>query len=101
MNYVFKDVKNSIRTLKISAPLGSGIYLCNLYILANVAFFAYVVVPHFLLYRAATKEEIKNSNVTVASFVFRECIWDQSGEGAFGYCCVEVISYLLISQGGF
>jgi hypothetical protein len=44
-----------------------------------------------LLYRAATTEEIKNSGVTVAA-LFLENVFakDQSGESAFGYCCVEV-----------
>ena len=44
VNYVLNDVKNPIRTLKISASLGLGI-CAILYCLANVAFFAYVVVP--------------------------------------------------------
>jgi len=55
---VLNDVKKPIRTLKISAPLGLGI-CAILYLLANVAFFA-----------AATKEEIKNSGVTVAALFF-------------------------------
>jgi amino acid transporter len=49
MNHVLNEVKNPIRTLKISAPLGLSI--CAIfYILANMAFFAYVpvVVPHLL-----------------------------------------------------
>ena len=43
VNYVLNDVKNPVRTLKISGPLGLGI-CAILYFLANVAFFAYVVV---------------------------------------------------------
>jgi L-type amino acid transporter 9 len=44
VNYVLNDVKNPVQTLKISGPLGLGI--CSiLYLFANVAFFAYVVVP--------------------------------------------------------
>jgi len=59
VNYVLNDVKNPVRTLKISGPLGLGI--CSvLYLFANVAFFA-----------AATKQEIKNSGVTVAALFFR------------------------------
>jgi solute carrier family 7 (L-type amino acid transporter), member 9/15 len=76
VNYVLNDVKNPVRTLKISGPLGLGI-CAILYFLANVAFFAYVVVPRFsmdihsyLLHRAATKEEIKNSDTTVAALFF-------------------------------
>jgi amino acid transporter len=49
VNYVLNDVKNPIRTLKISGPLGLGI-CAILYILANVAFFAYVVVSRLLLW---------------------------------------------------
>ena len=41
VNYVLNDVKNPVRTLKISGPLGLGI-CAVLYFLANIAFFAYV-----------------------------------------------------------
>ena len=47
VNYVLNDVKNPVRTLKISGPLGLGI-CAILYFLANVAFFAYVVLLRFL-----------------------------------------------------
>ena len=43
VNYVLNDVKNPIRTLKIAGPLGLGI-CAVLYLLANVAYFAYVAV---------------------------------------------------------
>ena len=43
MNYVLNDVKDPIRTVKISGLLGLGI-CAVLYLLANVAYFAYVVV---------------------------------------------------------
>ena len=42
VNYVLNDVKNPIRTVKISGILGLGI-CAVLYLLANVAYFAYVV----------------------------------------------------------
>jgi len=58
VNYVLNDVKNPIRTLKISGPLGLGI-CAILYVLANVAFFA-----------AATKDEIKKADTTVAALFF-------------------------------
>lgn len=46
VNYVLNEVKNPIRTLKIAGPLGLG--LCaSLYLLANVAYFAYVIVVQF------------------------------------------------------
>ncbi|KAH9836156.1 high affinity methionine permease [Rhodofomes roseus] len=58
VNYVMNNVRDPVRTLKISAPL--GLTICAvLYLLANVAYFA-----------AATKEEIANSGVTVASLFF-------------------------------
>ncbi|PCH35044.1 amino acid transporter [Wolfiporia cocos MD-104 SS10] len=58
VNYVMNNVKDPVRTLKIAGPLGLGI--CSvLYLLANVAYFA-----------AATKEEIQNTGVTVASLFF-------------------------------
>lgn len=41
MNYVMNDVKNPVRTLKIAGPLALGI-TATLYILANIAYFAYV-----------------------------------------------------------
>ncbi|KAG1847944.1 amino acid transporter [Suillus tomentosus] len=58
VNYVMNDVRNPVRTLKIAGPLGLGI--CTvLYLLANVAYFS-----------AATKTEIVESGVTVASLFF-------------------------------
>ncbi|KAI0764176.1 high affinity methionine permease [Trametes elegans] len=59
VNYVLNDVKDPVRTLKIAGPLGLGISTV-LYLLANVSYFA-----------AATKEEITNSGVTVASLFFK------------------------------
>ena len=47
VNYVMNDIKNPVRTLKVSGPLGLGI-CAALYFLANVAFFACVVVIHLL-----------------------------------------------------
>ena len=40
-NYVLNEVKDPIRTIKIAGPLGLGI-TSALYILANIAYFAYV-----------------------------------------------------------
>ncbi|KAH8104173.1 amino acid transporter [Phellopilus nigrolimitatus] len=60
INYVLNDVKNPMRTLKIAGPLGLGI-CAVLYLLANIAYFA-----------AATKEEIMESGVTVASLFFKK-----------------------------
>ncbi|EGO04068.1 hypothetical protein SERLA73DRAFT_102414 [Serpula lacrymans var. lacrymans S7.3] len=58
VNYVMNNVRDPVRTLRIAGPLGLGI-CAVLYLLANVAYFA-----------AATKEEIQNSGVTVASLFF-------------------------------
>ena len=41
VNYVMNDVKNPVRTLKIAGPLALGI-TGTLYILVNIAYFAYV-----------------------------------------------------------
>ena len=81
VNYVLNNVKDPVRTLKIAGPLGLGI-CAILYLLANVAYFAYVIPRADPLYRrcersdarldrAATKEEISKSGVTVASLFFR------------------------------
>lgn len=43
VNYVLNNVKNPVRTLKIAGPLGLGI-CAVLYLLANVAYFAYVII---------------------------------------------------------
>ncbi|KZT07117.1 amino acid transporter, partial [Laetiporus sulphureus 93-53] len=58
VNYVMNNVKNPIRTLKIAGPLGLG-FCAVMYILANISYFA-----------AASKEEIENAGVTVASLFF-------------------------------
>ncbi|KAI0758625.1 hypothetical protein BD413DRAFT_599262 [Trametes elegans] len=50
LNYVLDDVKDPVRTLKIAEPLGLG------------------SLPYFA---AATKEEITNSGMTVASLSFK------------------------------
>ncbi|THG96884.1 hypothetical protein EW145_g7702 [Phellinidium pouzarii] len=66
INYVLNEVKDPVRTLKIAGPLGLGI-CAVLYLLANIAYFA-----------AATKEQILNGGVTVASLFFREVfvLWE-------------------------
>ncbi|KAI0783783.1 amino acid transporter [Abortiporus biennis] len=58
VNYVLNNVKDPIRTLKISGPLGLGI-CAILYLLANIAYFS-----------AASVQEIKKGGVTVASLFF-------------------------------
>ncbi|KAG1788728.1 amino acid transporter [Suillus plorans] len=58
VNYVMNNVRDPVRTLKIAGPLGLGI-CAVLYLLANVAYFA-----------AATKTEIDESGVAVASLFF-------------------------------
>ncbi|EIW78154.1 amino acid transporter [Coniophora puteana RWD-64-598 SS2] len=58
VNSVLNNVRNPVRTLKISGPLGLGI-CAVLYLFANIAYFS-----------AATKEEINNSGVTVAALFF-------------------------------
>ena len=81
LNYVLNNVKDPIRTLKIAGPLGLGI-CAVLYMLANIAYFSCVDAVRFrcemagwgadvIANRAATKEEITNSGVTVASLFFK------------------------------
>ncbi|OJT07978.1 High-affinity methionine permease [Trametes pubescens] len=66
VNYVLNNVKDPVRTLKIAGPL--GLCICAaLYLLANVAYFA-----------VATKEEIINSGVTVASLFFGKVFGPQA-----------------------
>ncbi|KAI0330740.1 amino acid transporter [Cubamyces sp. BRFM 1775] len=66
VNYVLNNVKNPVRTLKIAGPLGLGI-CAVLYLLANISYFA-----------AATKEEITNSGVTVASLFFKNVFGEKA-----------------------
>ncbi|PIL29301.1 transporter [Ganoderma sinense ZZ0214-1] len=66
VNYVLNNVKNPIRTLKIAGPLGLSISTM-LYFLANIAFFA-----------AATKQEIIESGVTVASLFFHNVFGEKA-----------------------
>ncbi len=42
VNYVMNEVRNPVRTLKIAGTLGLGI-CAVLYLLANVAYFSYVI----------------------------------------------------------
>ncbi|KAI0365761.1 amino acid transporter [Pilatotrama ljubarskyi] len=66
VNYVLNNVKDPVRTLKIAGPLGLGI-CALLYILANISYFA-----------VASKEEIIDSGVTVASLFFRKVFGPQA-----------------------
>ena len=80
VNYVLNDVKNPVRTLKISGPLGLGI-CAILYFLANVAFFAYVRRSSFykwIFIALQSSNERRNYKLKYhcCSSVFRECIWD-------------------------
>ncbi|KAG6329414.1 hypothetical protein ID866_9676, partial [Astraeus odoratus] len=59
VNYVLNNVRDPVRTLKISGVLGLGI--CSLlYIFANIAYFS-----------AATKAQIQSSGITVAALFFK------------------------------
>ena len=52
VNYVLNEVKNPVRTLKIAGPVGLGI-CAILYLLANVAYFAYIHPIHLWLSNGA------------------------------------------------
>ena len=75
VNFVLNNVRDPVRTLKIAGPLGLAI-CAVLYLLANVAYFAYacfiVHKEHHsdVLGSAATKDEILKSGITVASLFF-------------------------------
>lgn len=83
VNYVLNDVKNPVRTLKISGPLGLGI-CAALYFLANVAFFAYVVIfcllwmtdNHAYSTQSGNKTRNQKFRCHCRCFVFQECIWN-------------------------
>lgn len=77
--YVLNEVKDPVRTVKISGPL--GLLICGiLYLFANIAYYA-----------AATPEEIAASGVTVAGF-FMGKVFGESAERALRY----VPSYLFL-----
>ena len=77
VNYVLNDVKNPVRTLKISGPLGLGI-CAVLYFLANIAFFAYVRHSSFYIdiyhhtFTVQSSNERRNNKLKYhcCSFVF-------------------------------
>lgn len=86
VNYVLNDVRDPVRTLKISGPLGLAI-CAALYILANVAYFAYgfrgpsvvfTALTIIYFYRAATKEEIQSSGVTISALFFQKVFGEQA-----------------------
>ena len=83
-NYVLNDVRDPVRTLKIAGPLGLGI-TAILYILANIAYFAYVlhapqkkVVTERYLPSASSKTAILESGTTVASLFFENVFGAQA-----------------------
>ncbi|KAH8112480.1 amino acid transporter [Phellopilus nigrolimitatus] len=86
-NYVLNDVKNPVRTLKIAGPLGLGI-CAALYLLANIAYFA-----------AATKEEIMESGVTVASLFFEKVFGTEAQKALTVFVALSPNnSYFLFTQ---
>jgi amino acid transporter len=90
VNYVLNDVKNPVRTLKISGPLGLGI-CAALYFLANVAFFAYVVVfsllwmtdNHALLYSERQQNKKSKIQVSLSLLCFSRMYLELKRRGRF------------------
>ncbi|KAF8889843.1 amino acid transporter [Infundibulicybe gibba] len=82
VNYVMNDVKNPVRTLKIAGPLGLGI-CAMLYLLANIAYFA-----------AASKEEIRNSGVTVASLFFGKVFGAQAQRALSVFVALRYVRFI-------
>ncbi|CCM05855.1 uncharacterized protein FIBRA_08091 [Fibroporia radiculosa] len=87
VNYVMNNVKDPVRTLKIAGPLGLGI-CAVLYMLANVAYFA-----------AATKEEIENTGVTVASLFFYNVFGETAQRALTVFVALSALGYIIIILG--
>ncbi|KAF8889842.1 amino acid transporter [Infundibulicybe gibba] len=87
VNYVMNDVKNPVRTLKIAGPLGLGI-CAMLYLLANIAYFA-----------AASKEEIRNSGVTVASLFFGKVFGAQAQKALSVFVALRYVRSIYSAPG--
>ena len=83
VNYVLNNVKNPVRTLKIAGPLGLGI-CALLYLFANIAYFA-----------AASKEEILNSGVTVASLFFGKVFGEQAQKALTVFVALSALGNVL------
>ncbi|KAI0317437.1 high affinity methionine permease [Amylostereum chailletii] len=89
INYVLNDVKKPIRTLKIAGPLGLGI-ITVLYMLANISYFA-----------AATKTEILDSGVTVASLFFKNVFGEKAQKALTVFVALSALgSVYIISNYG-
>jgi L-type amino acid transporter 9 len=83
-NYILNDVRKPVHTLKIAGPLALGI-TATLYILANVAYFAYVshtpqekAVPGPHLHSASSKTDILASDTAVAPLFFENVFGTQA-----------------------
>ncbi|EKM57702.1 uncharacterized protein PHACADRAFT_192839 [Phanerochaete carnosa HHB-10118-sp] len=83
LNYVLNNVKNPIRTLKIAGPLGLGI-CAFFYLFANIAYFG-----------AASKEEILNSGVTVASLFFGKVFGPQAQKALTVFVALSALGNVL------
>jgi solute carrier family 7 (L-type amino acid transporter), member 9/15 len=97
------NVKDPVRTLKIAGPLGLGI--CTvLYLLANVAYFAYGLchLSSFdsangnVFSRAASKKEIKSSGVTVAALFFKNVFGVQAERALSVFVALRLIIFLKV-----
>ncbi|KAI0045635.1 amino acid transporter [Auriscalpium vulgare] len=80
VNFVMNEVKTPVRTLKIAGPLGLGI-TSLLYIFANIAYFS-----------AATKEEILESGVTVASLFFKNVFGTEAQKALSAFIALREIA---------
>jgi hypothetical protein len=95
------DVKDPIRTLKIAGPLGLSI-CAVFYLLANVAYFAYgfyhpsIALTMMYSFRAATKEEIQSSGVTVAALFFKNVFGVQAERALSVFVALRLIYYFYV-----
>ncbi|KAI5115929.1 hypothetical protein M0805_009865 [Coniferiporia weirii] len=85
INYVLNEVRDPVRTLKIAGPLGLGI-CAVLYMLANIAYFA-----------AATKEEILEGGVTVASLFFKQIFGSEAQRALTVFVALSALGGMSIS----
>ncbi|KZS96412.1 hypothetical protein SISNIDRAFT_537152, partial [Sistotremastrum niveocremeum HHB9708] len=76
-------VRDPIRTLKISGPLGLGI-CATLFLLANIAYFA-----------AASKEEILDSGITVASLFFQKVFGEHAQRALTVFVALSALGNVL------
>ena len=85
-SYVLNEVKDPVRTLKISGPLGLGT-VGALYIFANIAYFT-----------AATPEELGDSGVTVAALFLGKVFGDGARRVAGAFVATSALGNIMTTS---